>query len=279
MTLSKRIAVLFKAKASKALDRAEDPRETLDYSYQQQLEMLQKVRRGLADVATSRKRVQLQLQQLTGQADKLQQQATTAMSAGREDLAREALVRRSATQQQIADLAAQEESLQAEQDKLTSASQRLQAKVEAFRVQKETIKARYTAAEAQSRIGEAVSGIGEEMSDVGLAMQRAEDKTAQLQARAGAIDELLSSGALDDATAPGKDDIQLELERIASKSDVDAELAALRRGLPAPVTPAALPSGSNPAAIAGIKHAGTTVGPTATTSTPTGGATTSEATS
>ncbi|EWT07744.1 phage-shock protein [Intrasporangium chromatireducens Q5-1] len=264
MSLSKRIALLFKAKASKALDRAEDPRETLDYSYQQQLEMLQKVRRGLADVATSRKRVQLQVQQLAGQADKLQQQAATAMSAGREDLAREALVRRSASQQQLADLAGQEESLRAEQDKLMLASQRLQAKVEAFRVQKETIKARYTAAEAQTRIGEAVSGISEEMSDVGLAMQRAEDKTAQLQARAGAIDELLASGALDDATAPGKDDIQLELERIASTSDVDEQLAALRRGLPAPGHGAALPAPSPPAAIAGTTPPGRTPGPDAT---------------
>ncbi len=249
MSLSQRIALLFKAKASKALDRAEDPRETLDYSYQQQLEMLQKVRRGLADVATSRKRVELQVQQLGAQAEKLQQQALTAMSAGREDLAREALVRRSATQQQMADLAQQQQSLQAEQDKLSAASQRLQAKVEAFRVQKETIKARYTAAEAESRIGEAVSGISEEMSDVGLAMQRAEDKTAQLQARAGAIDELLASGALEDATG-GKDDIQIELERVTSTSEVEAELASLRSRLQAPITPAELPVGSRPAAIA-----------------------------
>lgn len=248
MSLSQRIALLFKAKASKALDRAEDPRETLDYSYQQQLEMLQKVRRGLADVATSRKRVELQLQQLGGQLSKLQQQAASAMTAGREDLAREALVRRSATQQQMADIAQQQESLRAEQDKLTAASQRLQAKVEAFRVQKETIKARYTAAEAQSRIGEAVSGISEEMSDVGMAMQRAEDKTAQLQARAGAIDELLASGALEDATS-GKDDIQLELERVASASDVEAQLASLRRGLQAPPEAGALPAASAPAAI------------------------------
>lgn len=248
MSLSQRIALLFKARASKVLDRAEDPRETLDYSYQQQLEMLQKVRRGLADVATSRKRVELQVQQMGAQMDRLQQQATSAMSAGREDLAREALVRRSATQQQMADLAQQQASLQAEQDKLTAASQRLQAKVEAFRVHKETIKARYTAAEAQSRIGEAVSGISEEMSDVGLAMQRAEDKTAQLQARAGAIDELLASGALDDATTD-KDDIQLELERVASASDVEAQLASLRMGLPVPARPAALPVGSERAAI------------------------------
>lgn len=244
MSLSKRLSLIFKAKASKILDRAEDPREVLDYSYQKQLEMLQQVRRGLADVATSRKRIELQSQQLQASADKLQQQAAAAVSAGRDDLAREALTRRAAAQQQLADLGQQQASLQAEQDKLSAASQHLQAKVEAFRTRKETIKASYTAAEAQTRIGEAVSGISEEMSDVGLAMQRAEDKTAQMQARAGAIDELLASGALEDATGPAKDDIQVELDRMSAQSDVDGQLAALKRAaLPASAPPAALPSG------------------------------------
>ena len=228
MSLGKRLSMIFKAKANKVLDRAEDPRETLDYSYERQLEMLQQVRRGLADVTTSRKRVELQAQQLTAASAKLQAQAADALAAGREDLAREALTRKSAAQQQLADLTQQQASLQAEQDKLTAASQRLAAKVEAFRVRKETIKATYTAAEAQTRIGEAVSGISEEMSDVGVAMQRAEDKTAQLQARAGAIDELLASGALEDATGTTKDDIQAELDRMSSASSVDAELTRMK---------------------------------------------------
>lgn len=244
MSLSKRLALIFKAKASKVLDRAEDPRETLDYSYQKQLEMLQQVRRGLADVATSRKRIELQAQQLTTSSDTLQRQASTAMAAGREDLAREALTRRSAAQQQLTDLTQQQATLQAEQDKLTAASKRLQAKVEAFRARKETIKANYTAAEAETRIGEAVSGISEEMSDVGLAMQRAEDKTAQLQARAGAIDELLATGALDDATGSTKDDIQVQLDQMSSQSDVESELAKLKTALPSgTVPPAALTAG------------------------------------
>ena len=173
MSISRRIATLFRVKANKALDRAEDPREVLDYSYERQLEMVQKVRRGVADVATSRKRVELQLTQLQLSAGKLQGQAQQALGAGREDLAREALIRRAAVTSQIGDLQGQQASLQAEEDKLTLASQRLEAKVAAFRTRKETIKAAYTAAEAQTRIGEAVSGISEEMGDIGMAMQRA----------------------------------------------------------------------------------------------------------
>jgi phage shock protein A len=225
----KRISLIFRSKANKAIDRAEDPRETLDYSYQRQLELLSKVRRGVADVATSRKRVELQVNQLEQQSSKLQGQAEKAISVGREDLAREALTRRSALSGQISDLRAQHAQLQGEEEKLTLAQQRLQAKVESFRTRKETIKATYTAAEAQTRINEAMSGIGEEMGDVGLAIQRAEDKTANMQARAGAIDELIASGALDDASSINRgDDISRELEAMSSESEVENELARLR---------------------------------------------------
>lgn len=242
MSVMKRLKMIFSAKASKALDRAEDPRETLDYSYQRQLEMLQKVRRGVADVATSRKRLELQMQQLQQQSDKLESQSRKALAAGREDLAREALTRRSGVQQQQQDLVGQHAALQGEEEKLTLAAQRLQAKVDAFRTRKETIKATYTAAEAQTKIGEAFSGISEEMGDVGLAVQRAEDKTQALQARAGAIDELLASGALDDVSGTAKDDITAELDRMSSEGDVELELARLK---------GELGSGSEPEAIEG----------------------------
>lgn len=228
MSVMKRLAMIFRAKANKAMDKAEDPRQTLDYSYDKQLELLQKVRRGVADVATSRKRLELQMQKLRQESDKLEDQGRQALSQGREDLAREALTRRSAVQTQLSDLEQQYSTLQSEEERLTVASQRLQAKVDAFRTRKETVKATYTAAEAQTRIGEAFSGISEEMSDVGMAMERAEDKTAQMQARAGAVDELLASGALDDVSGTTRDDIQAELDQMSSSSQVDHELERLK---------------------------------------------------
>ncbi len=230
MSLMQRIRLIFSAKANKALDRAENPNETLDYSYAKMLEMQQKVRRGVADVATSRKRLELQMKQLQQGSDKLTNQAQAALAQGREDLAREALTRKSGITHQLTDLQAQHAQLQGEEEKLTLASQRLQAKVEAFRTKKETLKATYNAAQAQTRVSEAFTGISEEMGDVGLAVQRAEDKTAQMQARSGAIDELISSGALDDQVSlgGGADDIDRELAALSSGSDVESELARLK---------------------------------------------------
>lgn len=239
MSVLRRLSTIFQAKANKALDRAEDPREILDYSYQRQLEQLEKVKRGVADVATSRKRVELQAAQIQASVDKLENQARDALALGKEDLAREALSRKEAAAAQLTDLTAQRDQLAEEEEKLVEASKRLQVKVDAFRTHKEVIKATYTAAEAETKVGEAVSGISEEMSDVGLAIQRAEDKTQQMHARAGAIDELLASGALEDVTAPA-DPIQAELDRASAAGSVDRELARLKSELTGPAAPAEL---------------------------------------
>lgn len=230
MSVMKRVSLIFRAKADKALDRMEDPRETLDYSYKQQVEMLTRVKRGVADVATSRKRVELQMNALQKEINKRDTQARDALGKGREDLARAALQNKAQLQSQYADLDGQFATLQEQEEKLTLAAQRLDSKVQAFRTRKETIKATYTAAEAQTRINEAFSGISEEMGDVGLAIARAEDKTAQMQARAGAIDELLASGALEDHVGGGggNDYIQAELDKIGGGDGIESELARMR---------------------------------------------------
>jgi phage shock protein A len=230
MGISRRISTIFKAKASKALDRAEDPRETLDYSYERQLELLQKVRRGLSDVATSRKRVELQAQALRESGEKLESQAKQALGQNREDLAKEAIARRAGILSQLTELKAQHDQLKGEEEKLSEASRRLQTKVDAFRIKKETIKATYTAAEASTRINEAVTGISEEMGDVGMAMQRAQDRTEQMRARAGALDEMINSGALEDLSAPS-DPIQAQLDSYNKTTGVELELDRLKQEL------------------------------------------------
>jgi phage shock protein A len=221
---------IFRSKANKALDKMEDPRDTLDLSYERQVEQLTKVRRGVADVATARKRIELQAQGLQKQADKLQGQAKAALAQGNEDLAREALARRAALGEQLTELKTQHDQITEQEQKLVSTSQTLQARVEQFRTQKETLKATYTAAEAQTKVGEAVSGISTSSKDAGATMQRAQDKIASMQARAGAIDELLASGALEDLSTP-VDDIQKELDKVSSTNQVDNELAALKAEL------------------------------------------------
>lgn len=226
----KRMSLIFKSKANKTLDKYEDPRETLDYAYQKQAENITQLRRSLADVATARKRVELQIKTVQLESDKREQQARKALELGREDLARDALTRRSQIQEQIASLVPQHENLVRQEEKLTLAVQTAQRKVEAFRTQKETIKANYTAAQAQTKIAETLSGISEEMGDVGMAIQRAQDKTAQLQARAEAMGELTASGALDDPLSGlgGGDDLDNQLNKLSAGSGVEGDLERMK---------------------------------------------------
>jgi phage shock protein A len=227
MGLLQRTGDIIKAKWNALLNRAENPSETLDYSYERQLESLQNVKRGIADVVTAKKRLEIQTQQLEQNVVKLDGQARAAVAAGREDLARQALERKSGAQQQLQDLDTQVTQLGDQQEKLVASQKQLEARIEQFRSQKEVIKAQYSAAEAQVRIGEAATGIGREMDNTGLAIQRAKDKTEQMQARASAIDELVSSGDLQEL---GSDKTQLdrELAQVASQSQVDRELEQLK---------------------------------------------------
>src|ERR1700683_2937296 len=239
--LTGRMSTVVKAKVSKLLDRAEDPAETLDYSYQKQVEQLQNVKKGIADVVTAKKRLQMQESSLQQSVVKLDTQARQALAGGNEELARTALERKNVAQTELQSLDTQVNELEEQQQKLTDSEQKLRAKIEQFRTKKEVIKAQYSAAEAQVRISEAATGVGDSLADVGLAMHRATDKTEQMKARANAVQELEASGTFEDLTAlgSGEDDIDRQLKELSSSSEVDDEMAKLKAELGSGATPAA----------------------------------------
>src|SRR5579875_339606 len=228
MGLFQRAHDIIEAKANRALDAAERPDEMLDLSYQRMLEQITQVRRSLVDIAASRKQLELQEQQLRHSIDHLQDQA------------KQALARKAAAQRQLDQMDPQHEQLVEEEDKLTQTLQSLQERVNQFRSQKEVLKAQYSASRAVTAVDESVAGISKSINDSGAALQRAQDKIANMQARSGALDELLESGVLEDVGG-GTDDIQKELDDVASKSQVDDELAALKAQISPPAIAAPAP--------------------------------------
>lgn len=243
MSLFQRAHDILNAKANRALDAAEKPDEMLDLSYEQMLDQITKVRQALVTIAASRKRIELQEQQLQHSVDHLQDQAKTALSLGKEDLAREALSRKATAQAQITDMEAQHEQLAEQEEKLSETLQALQQRVNTFRTQKEVLKAQYAAASASASVNEDVAGISSTLGDSGAALQRAQDKIATMQARAGALDELLQSGVLEDVGG-STDDIQQELDEAGANADVDRELASLKAEIGPGSAPQELTSGS-----------------------------------
>src|SRR5919198_1393297 len=222
-----RVSTVIKQKVNTLLDKFEDPREALDYSYVKQLEMLNKLRRSFAEIVTSRKRLEMQKAKLWDNIRLLDEQARRALDAGREDLSRLALERKNANLIQIQGLDKQITELQEEERKMEEAEKRMSTKVEEFKSRKEVIKAQYSAAEAQVKIKESVTGISEEMADVGMAMDRAEDKTEKMRAKSQALDDMINSGVLTDYTS-NKDDIERELEKVSVKGSVEEELAKIK---------------------------------------------------
>ena len=228
-----RFKAVMGAKMNRLLDRAEDPRETLDYAYQRQVETVRKVKQGLVEVVTAKRRLQYQADRIRSEIPKVEEQARQAMAVGREDLARIALQRKQMVLGQLQNLETQASDLEGEQERLTQAEQRLSAKVQAFRTQKELIKAQYSAAEASVKISDSLSGLSEEMADVGSAMERAQSKTEHLRARSAAIDELATVGLLDDLSQL-QDPVGQELARLAADQNVDSELEAMKHQLSPP---------------------------------------------
>ena len=227
MGMASRFTTIVKAKMTKLLDRAEDPRETLDYAYERQLETMRKVKQGLVEVVAAKRRLQYQAERVRGDIPKVEQQAQQALGLGREDLARIALQRKQTALAELQGLEEQIDGLEQEQERLTQAEQRLKFKVNSFRTQKEVIKAQYTAAEASVKIGGALSGLSEEMADVGSAVERAQTKTEQMRSRSAAIDELASVGLLEDFTQL-QDPVGRELAKLSAEQNVELELEAMK---------------------------------------------------
>jgi phage shock protein A len=240
--LLRRLKTIFEARAHSALDAVEDPAQMLDLSYEKQIDMLRNVKRGIVDVAAAKRRLEAQALELRSRAERHDQQARQALAAGREDLARAALEAKQLTVPESQRLAAQVAQLESDQQQLVRTEQQLTARIEAFRTRKEVLKAQYSAARATVRVGESVSGISEEMADLGIAIQRAEDRTAQMQSRGAAINDLMAAGVLDDPLDP-RSSLEREIDEASRVGAVEIELEALRRELTGPGVPRMLRSG------------------------------------
>jgi phage shock protein A len=236
MSILRRMSDVFQQKVNAALDSAEDPSQALDLSYQKQLEALQQVRRNVADVLTSEKRLELQADQLRDSIAKLQGQARAALQQNREDLAREALTRAQGAQAQLDGLTGQIENLKAQEQKLEQTGQKLQDKIAAFRTQKDTMKAQYQAAKAGAHIAETATGLSESMADASMMVDRSRDKIAQMQARSQAVGQLLDSGVLDDLDKGSGDDIAHQLQAGTTQAAVQAQLQAMKQSLALPAS-------------------------------------------
>lgn len=232
MSVWTRLRLIFNSEVSSALDRAEDPRQVLDYAYNQQQELLINLRRGLVDVATAKQQLEQQAQRLDTRIPQLDDQARKAVGLGREDLARVALERKKLALAEIDGLNKQILEVETNKQRLASQERTLQIRVEQFRTHREVVSARYSAAEAEVRLKESLAGMSRDLAELGMAVGRAEEKADRLQARARAIDSLVDLGSF--PPIGGGDFVEVELKRITITKGIDEELAQIRSEVAGP---------------------------------------------
>jgi len=231
MGLWQRFRLVVRGKASRAVDRMENPADALELAYEKQLEALQRVRRGVADVVTAQKQLEIQARQMESNRVRLNDLARTALAQSRDEVAASALTQSELVEGQLGNLRAQSEALNHQRENLEIAGQRLQARVAAMRTQKETLKAQYSAAQATVHAGETAAGISKEMDEVQLLLERARDRMLSTQARAEAVNELMDTGVLSRLGAGGIEGIEAQVRATAVEQSVDARLAAMKREL------------------------------------------------
>jgi phage shock protein A len=226
--MSNRLTLRLKARFSRLLDRAEDPVELLDYSYERQVEQLYSLHRDIADLVTAKKRVVHQRDRRRDQFRKLDAGARRALELGREDLARQALERKRLVGQELVGLNQLVSDLECQQAQMVAHGRGYRSRIERFRLHKEVAKAQYVAAKAQVAISEAAAGLSSQLREVGGRIERAMEKAEDMNVRASVIEELEGSGVLG-AIGAGEDDIDRQLRELSSGGSIDAELARMKR--------------------------------------------------
>lgn len=230
MSIWKRVVNMVRSYSGAARSDRKDLEATLDESYRSQLQLLQEVRRGVADVAISRKRVEIQISKLRRREADLDGDARRAVDAGDDEGAKRALTAKIAIEDAMADLVEQHAAIQADEAQLSDSAAQIQRKIESFRIRKDTLNARYTAAEARTKLHSAASGIAGEMGDVGDAMRETERRTQELEARANAVDELVAEGIIGDVTNNDPvDSFDRRFDALSRDADVDRQLEALKK--------------------------------------------------
>lgn len=227
MSFFGRLSFAIRSWANALLNRVSDPKAELDYSYEQLRDELQAINSGIAEVTTQKKRLEMHRTRLRSNVEKHDEQVREAIRQDRDDLARRALEKKHTTTEQIEDLEEQIERLQATQDQMVDRQVALRGRIEGFRTQKEVLKARHDAAQASARVAEAFTGVGGDIADVNRAIERATERTEQMEARAAALEELEETGAFDNILDEG-DDIDRELDRLSADHRVEQELEDLK---------------------------------------------------
>ena len=222
MGLFDRLASLIKSNINDLISSAENPEKMLNQIIVDMRDQLVKAKQQVAAAIADEKRLHDQFEAEYKQSQDWEQKAMLAIKEGRDDLAKQALVRQNEHYVHAQQLEQTWQSHQAETEKLKNALRDLNDKIEEARRKKNLLLARQRRAQAQKRISETMSGLSEKSAFE--AFSRMEEKIEQNERMIKAsteIDEEFSGDRL-------QRDFKL-LEKSSGSVGADAQLLALKQ--------------------------------------------------
>lgn len=212
-----RIAQLFRAMVNAVLGKMEDPAIMLEQTYQDLQNNLIQVRQAVAQAIATEKQLEQQLQKNKDQGETWQNRAAMAVQQNNDELAKQALQRRTQYVQAASDLEVQ---LKQQRETTSTLRQRLtdlEAEVQKAYTKKQVLIARDKAAQATSKANEILSKTT--ASGAMSVIEKMETKVQEREARAAALSEM--SG----------DSLEKQFKNLESHTDVDMELLALKQSM------------------------------------------------
>jgi len=226
--LLNRVKNIFGAKLEKRLDSLEEPKEMLDYSIIQMEKSLREIIHNALEIGTAKKRLEMERDFNLANSKKHEDSAKNALELGHEDLAKEALFKKSEDEEQAQRLKIQIDTLNRSIESIVKSKKDLQYKIELYRAKKEELKAIYDASKAQIKVKEIMTAFGEDSRSIYETVDRAERKIKNIKAKVYALEELSNIGVIDEIQMGNKDDINSRLSELEAQKAIEEEFVKLK---------------------------------------------------
>ncbi|MFT4816424.1 MAG: phage shock protein A [Pseudohongiellaceae bacterium] len=216
MSIFNRLSDIINSNISSLLDKAENPEKMIRMVIQEMEETLVEVRSGTAKVIAEKKTLSRRAEQLKKQAQDWESKAELALSKGREDLAKAALLEKSNINSSVVVTERDLAKLDGTLDKLSSEIEQLQAKLNDARARQKTIVMRTTATESRLNVNRQLHSYS-----IDNAMNKFEYYEKKIDQMEGQMDSIHIE----------KRGLQSEFDELEKQESIDKELEALKTKL------------------------------------------------
>lgn len=217
MGVFSRFRDIVNANLNSMLDKAEDPEKMIKLMIQEMEDTLVEIKASCAGAMASRAKANRALESARTKLDSWTRKAELAIERGREDLAREALIEKRNTRDEVDDLEAELKQFEDLADKYQSDIGQLEEKLETARKKHRVLAERHIQATKSQKARTAINKA--DTSDAFVKFDQYENR----------IDRLEADAELSSVRAEGPRNLDSEFRNLETESEIEAELEEMKR--------------------------------------------------